>query len=106
MDKQYLDEFTELKSEHMHDRDGQNNYGCFNIEACRNCNFVYNSRAALSCHNCDTVIECVQCVDCRHCVMCVGLNGAKYNVLNKEYTEAEYYALLGKMGVDENVEGS
>lgn len=99
------DKFNKLKIEHTHDRDNANDYGCFNVEACRNCNFVYNSRACLGCHNCDGCIDCVQCVDCRHCAFCVGLNGARYAILNQEYPEQEYYAKLDELGVDHSFEG-
>lgn len=53
-------EWSRLKVEHTHDRDNMNNYGCFNVEASRNCNFTYNARACIGCHNCDSLIECVQ----------------------------------------------
>lgn len=97
-------EWTNLRAEHTHDRDVANNYGCFNVEACRNCNYVYNARGCISCHNCDSVIECVQCVDCRDCSYCVGLNGAQYHILNHEYTKEGYFARLAELGIDPNVE--
>lgn len=104
MDSEFQREWTKIRTEHTHDRDGANNYGCFNVEACRNCNYVYNSRACIGCHNCDSIIECVQCVDCRDCAFCVGLNGARFHILNKEFSEQDYYAKLTEMGVDWNVE--
>lgn len=99
-----LREWARLRNEHTHDRDAANNYGCFNVEACRNCNYVYNSRNCINCHNCDSVIECVQCIDCRDCAFCVGLNGARFHILNKEYSEEGYYELLTQLGIDWNVE--
>ncbi|MDI6713296.1 MAG: hypothetical protein QMD96_08670 [Anaerosomatales bacterium] len=104
MKRQFLAEWQRLKVEHTHDRDAHNNYGCFNVEACRNCNYVYNSRGAISCHNCDSVIECVQCVDCRDCAYCVGLNGARFHILNREYSEQDYYEKLRELGIDWNVQ--
>ena len=80
VDQRFLNDWARLRTEHTHDRDGFNNYGCFNVEACRNCNFVYNARGCLSCHNCDSIIECVQCVDCRDCAYSVGLNGARFHI--------------------------
>ncbi len=100
----FLAEWNRLKNEHTHDRDSANNYGCFNVEACRNCNYIYNARGCIGCHNCDSVIECVQCVDCRDCAYCVGLNGARFHILNKEYSEEEYYAKLKALGIDWTVE--
>lgn len=97
-------EWSRIKVEHTHDRDGMNNYGCFNVEACRNCNYSYNSRACIGCHNCDSIIECVQCIDCRDCAYCVGLNGARFHILNKEYLEEDYYNQLRALGVDWNVQ--
>lgn len=96
--------FAELRQEHTHDRDKDNNYGCFNTEACRSCNYVYNSRNCLGCHNSDGLVECVQCVDCRDCAFCVGLNGARYHFLNKEYSELEYYNKLRFYGIEWEVE--
>ncbi len=97
-------QFAALKAEHTHYRDGNNNYGCYNVEGCRNCNFVYNSRDAISCHASDALIECVQCVDCRSCAFCVGLTGQTFAILNKEYLEHEYYQILKDLGIDWNVE--
>lgn len=96
--------FATLKQEHTHDRDQSNNYGCFNVEGCRNCNYVYNSRDCIACHNSDSCFDCVQCVDCRDCAFCVGLNGARFHFLNTEYTEFEYYNKLRFYGVDWEVE--
>lgn len=96
--------FTDLKQAHTHDRDTANNYGCFNIEACRNCNWVYNSRNCIGCHNADSLIDCVQCVDCRDCAFCVGLNGARFHFLNKEYSELQYYNILRLHGIEWEVD--
>lgn len=97
-------EWARIKNEHTLDRDAANNYGCFNVEACRNCNYVYNSRNCINCHNSDSIIECVQCIDCRDCAFCVGLNGARFHILNKEYTEEAYYETLRSLGIDWNVQ--
>lgn len=96
--------FAELREEHTHYRDRDNNYGCFNVISCRSCNYVYNSRAAISCHASDSLIECVQCVDCRNCAFCVGLTGSVFAILNVEYTEEEYYRTLRELEVDWTVE--
>ena len=103
MDQQFLNQWARLKAEHTHDRDGFNNFGCFNVEACRNCNFVYNSRACLSCHNCDSLIECVSCVDCRDSAYSISLNGARFHILNQEHDEQGYYQRLTELGIDWNV---
>jgi hypothetical protein len=34
----------------------------------------------------------------------VGLNGARFHILNKEYTEEEYYAKLRAFGIEWKVE--
>ncbi len=96
--------FSTLKAEHTQYRDSSNNYGCFNVENCRNCNFVYNSRDAISCHASDGLIDCVQCVDCRNCAFCVGVTGQAFAILNVEYLEADYYQILTDLGVNWNVE--
>ncbi len=102
--EQVLAEYARLKQEHTHDRDGSNNYGCFNVEACNNCNFVYNSRACISCHNCDSLIECVQCVDCKHCAFSVGLKGVEYHILNQPVPYDEYNRRLQMMGIEPEVD--
>lgn len=97
-------EWSRLRTEHTHDRDGMNNYGSFNVDACRNCNYTYNSRGCINCHNSDSLIECVQCTDCRDSAYCVGLNGARFHILNREYAEDAYYDTLRSLGIDWNVE--
>jgi len=99
MDQRVWDEFTKLKMDHMRDRDGSNNYSCFEVEGCRDCNFVYNSHNCFSCHNCDSVVECVSCIDCHNCALCVGLKGAEFQILNIQYGEAEYKDRLTKLGI-------
>lgn len=96
-------EFARLRQEHTHDRDRSNNYACFNIEACTGCNFVFNSRSCISCHDLDGCIECVQCVECKHCAFCVGLKGAEYHILNKPVPYDEYHARLKELGIDPEV---
>ncbi len=103
-EKEVAEEFNRLRIEHTHDRDSLNNYGCYGVEACHNCNFVYNSRGCIGCHNCDSCIECVQCVDCKDCVYCVGLNGARYAILNVEYDEAEWRKRIEMLEINMNVD--
>jgi hypothetical protein len=97
-------QFMKIQGDHTASRDGNNNYSSFNVENCRNSNFLYNSRNCISCHKCDSLIDCVQCVDCSHCAFSVGLNGASFHILNEEYPEHEYYRKLKEMGIDPNVE--
>jgi hypothetical protein len=104
MDPQVWDQFTHLKMDHMRDRDGANNYSCFNIEGCRDCNYVFGSRNCFSCHNCDSCMECISCVDCKNCTLCVGLKEAQYQILNIQYDEASYYARLKELGIDPEVD--
>jgi len=99
-----LRRFEALRTEHTQYRDRDNNYGCFNVDHCRSCNYVYNSRSAISCHASDALIDCVQCVDCRNCAYCVGLTGSVFAILNIEYTEEEYYRTLKELGIDWNVQ--
>ena len=103
MDQQFQNAWARLKAQHTHDRDGFNNFECFNVEECRNCSFVRNSRGCVGCHNCDSLLECVSCVDCRDCAYSVGLNGARFRILNKEYGEQAYYQRLTELGIDWNV---
>ena len=100
MDHQFQNAWARLKAQHTHERDGLNNFECFNVEGCRNCSFVRNSRGCTNCHNCDSLIECLSCVDCRDCAYSVGLNGARFHILNVEYDEQEYYQRLTDLEVD------
>lgn len=97
-------EWSKLRNEHTHDRDPANNYGCFNVETSRNCNYVYNSKGCINCHNSDSLVECVQCIDCRDCAYCVGLNGARFHILNREYNEEEYYNQLRLLRIEWEVQ--
>jgi hypothetical protein len=103
LDSDLWAQYTRLKNEHMADRDNHNNHSSFNNEACRNCNYVYNSRGCLNCANCESCIECVYCIDCRNCAFCVGLMGAKFQILNEQYDEAGYFAKLAELGIDTEI---
>lgn len=103
--QQVMGEFSRLRQEHTYDRDSANNYGCFNVEACNNCNYTFNSRSCIGCHACDSCFECVQCVNCKHCAFCVGLNGAEYHFLNQQLPPAEYQRRMAELGIETEVQG-
>ncbi len=43
---------------------------------------------------CEDVEYCVACMNCSHCFGCVNLNRKQYCILNKQYTEQDYWRTL------------
>lgn len=63
-------------------------YGCIENSMLYNCNFTYW---------CATLVDCeymLYCFDCSHCFGCMDLKNKKFCILNKQYTEKEYYKKL------------
>lgn len=104
MDDETKDEFHRLKMEHLQVRDANNNYSCFNVEGCKDCDYTYNSKYCFSCHNCDSCVDCISCTNCQNCAYCVGLIDARYQILNKQYSEEDYFKKLEEIGVDPTVD--
>ncbi|PJA47241.1 hypothetical protein CO172_02525 [Candidatus Uhrbacteria bacterium CG_4_9_14_3_um_filter_36_7] len=49
------------------------------------------------CQNSQNLEYCVQCFDCENCFGCVGLYRNKFCILNKKYTEEEYWQKLDQI---------
>jgi len=58
---------------------------------CQNCLFNY---FAIRCQNCE---YCIECYDCENCFGCVGLKRKKFCILNKQYSEDEYWKVLDEL---------
>ncbi|MFH1253610.1 MAG: hypothetical protein V1664_04765 [Candidatus Uhrbacteria bacterium] len=58
---------------------------------CQNCLFNY---FAIRCQNCE---YCIECYDCENCFGCVGLKRKKFCILNKQYSEDEYWKILDNL---------
>ena len=50
-----------------------------------------------SVQNCANLLYCLECRQCQNCFGCISLKRNSYCVLNKQYTKAEYQALLPKL---------
>ncbi|RJQ28432.1 hypothetical protein C4571_03610 [Candidatus Parcubacteria bacterium] len=59
--------------------------------------YNYETVATLHCDQCRYSSYLDYCEECEYCFGCVGLRKKKYCILNKQYTEAEYKALLPKI---------
>ncbi|MBT6068296.1 hypothetical protein HOG48_00920 [Candidatus Peregrinibacteria bacterium] len=46
---------------------------------------------------CNNIRYCDGCVNCEHCFGCVSLHRKKYCILNKQYSEQEYFEILPKI---------
>jgi hypothetical protein len=58
---------------------------------CHGCKFgVYSSR-------CKDIEYCLECFDCEYCFGCIGLRKKKFCILNKQYTEEEYWAKVDQI---------
>ncbi len=81
-------------------------HDCYNIAAPINASYCYygigtqgsNLLYAMSinveCQNCE---YCELCYDCEYCFGCVGLRHKKYCILNRQYTEDEYWGKLDEL---------
>lgn len=78
---------------------------CYNSMSCGY--HVYNLRMCFSCwNNCSNLTYCDSCPGCNHCFGCVGLKQRKFCVLNKQYTEAEYFRLVERVVADMSRDGT
>jgi hypothetical protein len=58
---------------------------------------VHSSQQAKICSivsGCQNVEYCYNCIDCEYCFGCVGLKKQRYCILNKQYSEEEYWSVL------------
>ncbi|MFH1315150.1 MAG: hypothetical protein ABIH67_02015 [Candidatus Uhrbacteria bacterium] len=67
---------------------GYGNIAAIKSSGCRFCNF------ANYCQNCE---YCTECHNCDNCFGCIGLRHKKFHILNKEYSEDEYWLLVDKI---------
>ena len=67
-------------------------YECNNLGVgayhCLFCSYGYGLKESLYCYNCHF---------CDHCFGCVSLHHKKFCILNKQYSEEEYFALIAKI---------
>ena len=55
--------------------------------------------------NCLEVEYCFECSDCKYCFGCSGLKKKRYCILNKQYTESEYWKMLDEIKTEMLKEG-
>ncbi len=94
--------------------DSQDNYYAFGFYNARNSTFCTsivgdnnyqsgtngessNTKFSNSLVRCDDLEYSFNCYDCTHCFGCVGLRHKKFCILNKQYTEAEYWKKVDEM---------
>lgn len=71
---------------------------CFDAEQSYDCNYcskVYNVKYAFDSRDCFDGAFLYDCRNVSNCFMCWNLRNKKYHILNKPYTEAEYYKKIG-----------
>lgn len=66
-------------------------YYCATIPDSSNCNFCINLARSLN------MEYCISCLNCENCFACVGLNRKKFCILNKQYSEEEYWTKLDEI---------
>lgn len=74
-------------------------YGCIENAQVYNCNFTYW---------CATLVDCeymLCCFDCSHCFGCMDMKNKKFCILNKQYTEREYYKKLKEINEGMKMDG-
>lgn len=67
------------------DPGGTNCCGNMITTNCSDCFFNWVITRCLACE------YCVECLECQNCFGCVGLKHKKFHILNKEYSEEEYW---------------
>ena len=85
------------------------NLYCYNAQSskfCVDCLFIWNCEVAYECLQCDSCYECFycsnsknchssmfldDCLSCNDCFMCANLRNKKYCILNKQYSQEEYF---------------
>lgn len=75
-------------------------FGCYESELCYECvrgSSNYNSKFVVGCQNSRDIEYCDNCFNCKNCFGCIGLKGKEYHVLNKEYSEEDYWKLIDKI---------
>ncbi|MDD4530177.1 MAG: hypothetical protein PHO80_01330 [Candidatus Gracilibacteria bacterium] len=68
---------------------------CFDCQTC-----LYNCSSLISCsfcNNCNSLYYCDSCMNCENCFLCIGLKNKKYYILNKPYSESEYFKTISKL---------
>jgi len=87
----YYSAFSSLPTENSAFTGGsglQNCYSCCPCGKSNDCKFVgWGSQ----CHACE---YCLNCEDCEYCFGCVGLKRKNFCILNRQYTEEEYWSLV------------
>lgn len=66
-------------------------YDCVSVIGSYNCHFCFCTWQNRDCEYCDT------CVSCSDCLACVGLKHKSFCILNKQYSEEEYFKLKEKI---------
>jgi len=57
----------------------------------------YDTVATLHCDSCRYSMYMDYCEECEYCFGCIGLRKKKFCILNKQYSEADYHALVAKI---------
>ncbi|MFH1405334.1 MAG: hypothetical protein ABIH21_04540 [Patescibacteria group bacterium] len=74
---------------------GSNN--CYESPAAINCKQAYFSYFVSQCQN---VEYCIECSECENCFGCTNIRHKNFCILNKQYSEVEYWALLDHIKCD------
>lgn len=57
----------------------------------------YKAMFSAICYGCSDVYYCDYCTNCKNCFGCVGMKNKEFCILNKRYSEEEYFGLKGKL---------
>lgn len=74
---------------------------CIDCEKCSECKTCIVCTDLKCCHSCSACMVCTKCTNCKDCFLCVSLAGKKFHVLNVEFTEDEYNAIITKVAYPE-----
>lgn len=73
---------------------------CYECELCYQCDamgFSYNSSFSAKCSHVSNCHYCVHCEHSHHLFGCINLNHSQYCILNKQYSQKEYFTQVKKI---------
>ncbi|MFH1405329.1 MAG: hypothetical protein ABIH21_04515 [Patescibacteria group bacterium] len=81
----------------------EGNTFCDSLPNAQNCYYCSDASSSSNCRFCYLVSRsqdleyCTECFDCENCFGCVGLKHKKFHILNKEYSEQDYWAKVDEI---------
>ncbi|EKD33417.1 MAG: hypothetical protein ACD_76C00034G0003 [uncultured bacterium] len=98
-----LDGVHDVKNVNYGKGDSYDSADCSGLVDSNNCYYSVNSvrssqiKYSYSCQDSQKLEYCMQCMNCEDCFGCIGLNRKKFCLLNKQYSEQDYWKLVDEI---------